>query len=205
MPVSVRRSVSILCVGLAALVASAALPSSAGASTVIYRTDAELAALADRVVHGRVIRQRFARPDGQDGAIYTVTTLAVLEDFTGLPGRELEVWELGGVWGDETMFVGGAVTYDPGTEVLVFLERGRFGLRSVAMGFSKFDVTPIPSADDSLDGRLRRNSYETSILGRPALQTPERTLAEFRDLTARVKGVRPIRNRDAELLDPEGA
>ena len=172
-------------------------------STVIFRTDAELVTLSDRVVHGRVIRQRFARPDGEAGGIYTVTTIAVLEDFTGVAGREVDVWELGGTWGDETMFVGGAVTYEIGARVLVFLERGRLGLRSVAMGFSKFDVEPVATTDDSLDGRLTRNTYGTTVLGAPARRAPERGLAGFRALTAQLKGVRAIRNRDAALLEPE--
>ena len=155
-----RRSLSVLCVGLAAIVASAVLPARAGASTVIFRTDAELVALSERVVHARVLRQRSARPDGPTGSIYTVTTLRVLEDFTGRAGREIEVWELGGIWGDEIMWIGGAVTYEVGSEVMVCLERGRLGLRSVAMGFSKFDVR---------NGRLTRNlgEYARSSAGRP--------------------------------------
>jgi hypothetical protein len=173
-------------------------------STVIYRTDAELVMLSDRVVHGRVLRQRTERPDGPDGAIYTVSTLAVLEDFTGTAGNEIEVWELGGSFGGETMWVGGAVTYDAGSTVLVCLERGRFGLRSVAMSFSKFDVEPTPTADGSLDGRLRRNLADTSVLGAPALRSAELTLAEFRELTARLRGVTPRRNRSAALLEAEG-
>ena len=139
--------------------ACALAPAPAAASTIIFRSDAELAAMSDRIVHARVIRQRTERPDGPNGAIYTVTTLAVLEDFTGLAGREVEVWELGGVAGNEVMWVGGAVTYEIGDEVLVFLERGRFGLRSVAMGFSKFDVQP--------DGRVERNTRDAAVAGRP--------------------------------------
>jgi hypothetical protein len=190
--VSVRR---FLRVSAAVLAAFAAGQPAANASTIIFRTDAELASLSERVVHARVIRQRAERPAGPGGAIYTVTTLAVLEDFTGQPGREVDVWELGGVWGDEIMWVGGAVTYDIGAEVLVFLERGRYGLRSTAMGFSKFDVQP--------DRTLRRNTRDASVVGGPAVQAPERTLDGFRELTTRVRGSRAIRNLDADLLQPE--
>ena len=63
----------------------------AWASTVIYRTDAQLVALSERVVHGRVIGQRTARAGGQ-GRIYTVTTLQVIEDLTGLDGEIVEIW-----------------------------------------------------------------------------------------------------------------
>src|SRR4029078_11911227 len=135
--IRVRPCVAALA-GLLIVTACALAPAPAAASTVIFRTDAELASLADRVVHARVIRQRAERPDGPDGAIYTVTTLAVIEDFTGVAGREIDVWELGGIVGDQIMWVAGAVNYEIGGEVLVFLEQGRFGFRSVAMGFSKF-------------------------------------------------------------------
>jgi Matrixin/Viral BACON domain/Putative binding domain, N-terminal len=194
---SVRRCVSAVLAGLAVAAVCVSMPAPVTASTVIFRTDAELAALSDRVVHGRVIRQRAERPNGPNSAIYTVTTLAVLEDFTGVQGREIEVWELGGVAGNEMMWVGGAVTYEIGAEVLVFLERGRYGLRSVAMGFSKFDVQP--------DGRVRRNTRETAVVGGPALQAQELTLNEFRDLTARVRHVGAIRNQDANQLQPEAS
>lgn len=172
-------------------------------STVIFRTDAELVMLSERVVHGRVIRQRTERPDGPDGAIYTVSTLAVLEDFTGAEGIQVEVWELGGTYGGETMFVGGAVIYDIGSTVLVCLERGRFGLRSVAMNLSKFEVEPTPTSDGSFNGRLRRDIASTSVLGGPALRPAELTLAEFRELTARLRGVTPRTNRSAALIDVE--
>src|SRR5687767_4461162 len=125
---------------LATLVSAlAAIPAPAQASTIIYRTDAELIALSERVVHARVLRQRTERPE-EGGTIYTVTTLAVLEDFTGRDGDIVDVWELGGVHNGEFMYVGGAVQYAPGAEVVVALERGPRGLRSVAMDFSKFDV-----------------------------------------------------------------
>jgi hypothetical protein len=165
------------------------------ASTIAFRTDAELIVLSDRVVHGRAIRQRTERPE-PGGSIYTVTTLAVLEDFTGSAGREIDVWELGGIQGDEIMWVGGQVTYDLGSEVLVCLRRARRGFHSVAMGFSKFDV--------SASGTLTRNMKDALVLGAPAVAAPERTLGEFRDLTERVRGVRAIRNREAESLVPTG-
>jgi len=193
--IRVRPCVAALA-GLLIMTACALAPAPAAASTVIFRTDAELASLADRVVHARVVRQRAERPDGPDGAIYTVTTLAVMEDFTGVAGREIDVWELGGIVGDQIMWVAGAVHYEIGGEVLVFLEQGRFGFRSVAMGFSKFDVRA--------DGGVVRNMGDTAVVGGPALRAPERTLDEFRALTAGVRRVQPVRNDEADLAQPEG-
>ena len=154
------------------------------ASTVIYRTDSQLVALSERVVHGRVIDQRTARA-GSQGRIYTVTTLRVIEDLTGLSGDTVEIWELGGRVGDEFLFVGGAVEYRPGAEILVCLERGPFGLRSVAMGLSKFDVLPEINGERSLQRDLR----DTLVVG--GLVTREPTLSEMRALAVQVTGRQP--------------
>jgi len=184
---------------VATIVASGLLPADVQASTVLYKTDAELVALSERVVHARVLRHRYERPGGADGAIYTVTTLAVLEDFTGIQGDTVDVWELGGVIGNETMFVGGEVKYRVGSEVLVCLGRGNFGLRSVAMGFSKFDVAPLAGLNGSIDGRLTRNMRDTAVVG-GAVQSSERSLSGFRSLVAAVRGVSSRRNSVSESL-----
>jgi hypothetical protein len=161
------------------------------ASTIAFQTDAQLIAMSERVVHARAIAQRsvMAGPDGQ--TIYTVTTLSVIEDFTGQPGDTIEVWELGGVAGDRILYVGGAVEYQSGQEVLVCLARGPRGLRSVAMGFSKFDVRRQPGGGAA----LVRNVAGAMILGG---NTPaaERSLDEFRQLAAQVTG-RPARRAAA--------
>ena len=138
--------------------------------------------MSERVVHARVIAQRFAS-DGPDRRIYTVTTLQVIEDFTGRDGDRLEVWELGGVAGNRVFWVGGMVDYRPGAEVLVCLERGPRGLRSLAMGFSKFDVQRT-SPDD---GVLMRNVRDTAVVG-GAAPARERSLSEFRQLAREVLG-----------------
>jgi len=173
------------------------LAARADASTVRYRTDEELIAMSERVVHARVLALRTARPE-PDGAIYTVTTLAVLEDFTGREGDTLEVWELGGAYGEEMMIVGGAVRYPISSEVFVMLERGRRGLRSAAMGFSKFDVLPV-GGDDAL---LTRSVHDTVIVG-GAAAPPQRTLAQFRELARQVRGVPSRRHQAAAAMVPE--
>ena len=79
-----------------ALVAGVA--ASVSAATVPYRTDAELIALAARVVRGRVIDAIVER--APSGTIRTRTRLAILEDFTGGTDRVLTIYELGGVLPD---------------------------------------------------------------------------------------------------------
>ena len=187
----------------ALLLTSSLLPSGLSAATIAYQTDAQLIAMSERVVHGCVLRHRFERPGGINTAIYTVTTLAVLEDLTGVAGGDtVDVWELGGVSDGEIMFVGGEVRYETGAEVLVCLGRGPFGLRSVAMGFSKFDITPVASRNGAAEGQLTRNMRDTAVVG-GAAQVNERSLSEFRSLAEAVRGVRPVSSAAAEALIPE--
>ena len=163
------------------------MPDPVLASTIVFRTDAELIALSERVVHARVIAQRSTRAATPDRRIYTVTTLSVIEDFTDREGSVIEVWELGGTLDGESLYIGGRVEYRIGDEVLVCLERGRQGLRSVAMGFSKFDVARSVGGDAA----LVRNIRDTMIVG-GAPPARERSLSEFRRLAADVLG-RPSR------------
>ena len=116
-----RRRTAPLIAALLVLLASAA-----SASTVRYVSDAAIIGQSDRVVHGRVIAQRTTR-DGSSRAIYTVTTLAVIEDLTGVDSTTVDVWELGGTVGRDALYVGGAVRFEVGSEVVVCLRRGRAG------------------------------------------------------------------------------
>ncbi len=165
------------------IVASCLVPHPSSASTVLFKTDAELIAMSERVVHARVIAQRSVRDESQPRRIYTVTTLVLLEDFTGVQGDTVEVWELGGVIGNEVFYVGGRVEYQVGQEVLVCLDRGRRGLRSVAMGFSKFDIVRTPAGEAG----LQRSMGDTQVVGGVA-PARERSLSEFRQLAATVLG-----------------
>ena len=171
---------------LALLASFSVLAQPIWASTVIYRTDAQLVALSERVVHGRVIGQRTARggPGGRN--IYTVTTIQIIEDLTGIDAATVDVWELGGRIADEELYVGGAVRFSLGQEVLVCLERGPQGLRTVAMGFSTFDVLAAVNGER----RLRRNLQETLVVGGAVAREP--FLSEMRTFTTRATG-RPAR------------
>ena len=172
---------------LLAVCAICAVPNRVSASSVLYRTDAQLIAMSERVVHGRVISQRTTKAGPAGETIYTVTTLQIIEDLTGVSGAAIEIWELGGIVGSEFLYVGGAVEYRVGEDVLVCLERGPYGFRSVAMGFSKFDVL----VDANGQSALRRNMRDTVVVGggaAAAAATRERTLDEFRALAAQVTG-----------------
>jgi hypothetical protein len=155
-------------------------------ATVRYQSDAELIGGSARVVRARVVASRGER--GPRGRIYTVTTVDVLEDFSGYGDSTLEIRELGGTVDDEFLFVGGGVQYQPGSEIVVCLGRVADGsLRSLAMGFSKFDVIRT-TADDPI---LRRNLSETMVVGGPSDGAPRR-LGAFRELAERVRGLRSV-------------
>ena len=159
----------------------------AGASSVPYRADGDLVALATRVVHGRVLGVATER--AENGRIYTVTRLAVIEDLTGVDDSVVEVRELGGQIGEDQMFVAGAPGFTVGQEVLLLLDRGPRGLRTVALSFSAFHVV----ADAAGGAEVRRFAAGLDVLGdRPESQRV-RTLGEMRTIVGAVKGVRPVR------------
>ena len=182
---------------LAAAALLLVLSAAASASTVRYVTDAALIAQSDRVVHGRVIAQRTTR-NGSARAIYTVTTLAVIEDLTGVDSTTVEVWELGGTVGRDALYVGGAVRYEVGSEVVVCLRRGPRGLHAIGMGLSAFDL----AADADGRPRLMRQVRDTLVLGGPR-RLPNPTLDEFRDLAQRVTGRAAHAGRTAASAPPE--
>ena len=159
-----------------------ALSKPLGASTILFQTDSQLIALSERVVHARVVAQRTTRESPSGHRIFTVTTLAILEDFTGREGDTVDVWELGGTLDGQTLFVGGQVRYAIGEEVLVCLDRGSHGLRSIAMGFSKFSVVRTATAPAQLRRGIDAN---TSIVG-GVVPAQERSLDDFRALAATV-------------------
>ena len=110
--IALRQSLWLLRV-FTMLILPAASSTPIWASTVRYRTDAELVTASERIVHARVLSVRGTYgPDGR--SIYTVTTAAVLEDFTGIRDETIEMWELGGVVDDRFMYVGGQVRHQPG-------------------------------------------------------------------------------------------
>jgi len=172
---------------------------SARATTILYRTDAELVAASARVVRVRVIDVR-AEPAPDGGAIYTVARLAVREDLTGFRDPVIEVRELGGVLGERRVWVGGAARFAVGDELLMCLTQRNGVWRTVAMAFSTFDVAdgagaPVLEAPAADGGALavRRQASSADVLGAPAGDGARpRTVAQFRQLVLELKGTRPV-------------
>ena len=164
----------------------------ANPSTVRYRSDAELVAMSDRVVHARVLSTR-SEWSSDRVKIRTVTTLAVIEDFTGKRDLVIEVHELGGRVGDAELYVTDAPRFEVGREVVLCLERSPSGhLRNVALAFSTFNVMPVSTGqgDDSL---VEPSNRGILAVGAPAEASRPRTIGSFRETVAAVKGVRSFR------------
>jgi matrixin len=181
-----------------ALVLSLTAVAAAQAATVPYRTDAELIALATRVVRGRVIDNAVERTP--DGAIRTRTRLAVLEDFTGGVDRVITVYELGGRLPDGTaMWIPGAPRFAPAEDVVLCLEAAGGGFRTVSMAFAAFRVR---TAGASV---MLERFGGVAVVGGPGVE-PLRTLTAFRQTASAVKGVRSrVVMNDADAAAAIGA
>jgi hypothetical protein len=184
----VRRRLFVAAVAVALVAAVGPFAHTANASSVVYRTDAQLVALSDRVAYGRVLDVSAEYgPDGQ--TIFTVAHLAVIEDMTGLSDATIEVRELGGTIGSNRLWVSGATRFTVGDQILLCLEQHSAYWRPVAMGFSAFHVQSTTSGAVV----LRRDLAGLDVIGAAASQdTQVRTLDEFRQIVATVKGTQSV-------------
>jgi hypothetical protein len=178
--------------GVLALCLASPFAGIAHATTVLYQTDAQLVALSDRVLHGRVLDVRTEMdPDGH--RIYTIARIAVLEDFTGFTDGIIEVRELGGTVGSMRLWIPGAATYTPGEEVLLCLKQHSGKWLSVAKAFSAFHVDANAIA--------RRDATGVDVIGAPAQSVDAadvRTVDDFRRTVISVRGAHSVK-------PPEGA
>jgi hypothetical protein len=109
--------------------ASLSIPAALGATTLARLSLEQLAAAADNVAR---VRCATVESRWENGAIWTVTTFDVVETMKGnLPAR-VTVRLPGGRVGHLTATVDGTPKFNPGGEVIVFLERSRSGAFSVA-------------------------------------------------------------------------
>jgi hypothetical protein len=158
---------------------------SASAATVPYRTDAELVAISDRVVRGRVLDSVVER--APSGIIRTRTRVAVIEDFTGGAETMLTVLERGGRLPDgTTVWIPGAPRFAPGDEVVLCLKRTADGYRTVSMGFSAFRVGTAVAGDRPLT-----RFGGTAVVGGGGVAGVEasRGLAGFKRTASAVRGM----------------
>jgi hypothetical protein len=158
---------------------------SASAATVRYRSDAELIAISNRVVRGRVLDSVVER--APSGAIRTRTRVAVIEDFTGGADTIITVLERGGQLPDGTaVWIPGTPRFAAGDDVVLCLERTADGYRTVSMAFSAFRVGAAVAGDRP----LTRFGGVAVVGGRGVAGVEAaRGLAEFRRAAGTVTGV----------------
>jgi len=135
------------------------------ATQVLFRTPQELGKESILVVQGRVTGVETYWNDTHT-KILTEARISVDESFKGEGGRSLRIVQLGGVVGNVRMTVHGAIQWNAGKEVVLFLEPSLPGTWQVA-GFSqgKFDIERDP---DTGLAYVRRPAQEgVQLVGRP--------------------------------------
>lgn len=106
---------------LAVLAAALLISTSALATVVLALTMEELTARAPLVVHATAQRSLVAW-DEPHAKIWTWTELVVKETLKGTPTETVLVKQPGGVVGEVGQQVSGVATFEPGEEVVLFLE-----------------------------------------------------------------------------------
>ena len=152
------------------------------AATVLGPADVEsLAAAADAVVYGQVVRRSSAWAPG-GGQIFTTVVLRPIETWKGAFAGEVAVLVPGGEVGELSQTVQGAAVFNDAEEVVVFLHRraaGTYGVERLSLG--KFVV----GAPAGLPKRALRDRRGLTCLRCGPDETDDLPLEELR---ARVLG-----------------
>jgi hypothetical protein len=114
--------------------------STAGATSVPSLTFEELTDHSELVLVGQVTRT-WSDWDSEHKYIWTHHQLSVTDAAKGAPGSTVVVSELGGTVGNRSLNVAGAVVYQTGEKVMVFLQRmPNSYLRTTGWGQGKYSV-----------------------------------------------------------------
>ncbi len=178
-----RRPHLVRVATLLTCIASVSLAGPADASTLKVRTDAEAIAAADRIVRGRVEAVRTERRAGS-GAIETVASIRIVEDYSGGADRVIEIREIGGTIGSTTLAIPGAARFIVGDDILALVERRGGAWRPSAMARSVFGVR------DSATGTqlVQQSEAAASDAGMST-----RSLAGFAAAVRQVRGTAAVR------------
>ncbi|HUR79945.1 MAG TPA: PKD domain-containing protein, partial [Thermoanaerobaculia bacterium] len=133
---------------------------SAGATTIILPSDAQLADKSPLIVSGTVLS---TTPVDRDGAVWTETRVAVTRTIKGSAPETITVHEPGGILGDHLTKIFGAPQFTEGENVLLFLtpssDAGKYRVMDLFAG--KF------GEGRTLDGRrlwMRASDAEVTLL-----------------------------------------
>ena len=133
---------------------------SAGATTIILPSDAQLADKSPLIVSGTVLA---TTPVDRDGAVWTETRVAVTRTIKGTASETITIHEPGGILGDHLTKIFGAPEFTEGENVLLFLapsaDAGKYRVMDLFAG--KF------GEGKTLDGRrlwMRASDAEVTLL-----------------------------------------
>jgi len=143
--------------------------STAFATSVPRLSFEELTDHSDLIVSGQIVRSS-AGWDSEHKFIWTHYDLAVSGTLKGAPGATVVVSEPGGVVGLQGMAIPGAVVYQPGDRVLVFLQRMPNGyLRTTGWSQGKYlvDSTGRLHAETSLRGLEVASAQKSAVAATP--------------------------------------
>jgi hypothetical protein len=158
------RWISVFCCGIT-------LISTARATSVSRLSFEELTDQSEIVVSGQITRS-WADWDAEHKFIWTHYELSVSDTLKGSAGSTVTLSEPGGIVGDKGMSVAGAVGYQQGEKVVVFVQRMPNGyLRTAGWSQGKFRVDQ--------DGKLHG---ESSALGLELVGANARTATPLRSL-----------------------
>ena len=134
---------AVLCFGLCALLWTVSVPE-AQATKIIPMDPEKLAQVASTVVQGTVVGIE-SYWNASHSKVFTETIVAVEESFKGAPGSEVRILQLGGEVDGIRVTVHGALYWNQGEEVVLFLEPYQ-GDKYQVSGFSqgKFKVERDP-------------------------------------------------------------
>ena len=123
----------------ALLLLSLALPSPVSATTVRRSSEREMARIAATIVRGTVVAVTpWHHPSGLIATDVVIRVVETLKAEQSAP--TVHFTQLGGTLDGVTLHASGQSTYEPGEEVLVFLERERDSLVEIGMGAGKYRV-----------------------------------------------------------------
>jgi hypothetical protein len=160
------------------------------ATSVPSLTFEELTDRSELIVSGQVTRS-WADWDSEHKFIWTHYELSVSNAQKGTPGLTVELAEPGGVVGIQGMAIAGAVVYQPGDHVLVFLQRMPNGyLRTTGWSQGKYTVdnTGRLHAETSLRGLDVVSAQKGAAAATPVRTLDGMTVAELRSrISARLQ------------------
>ncbi len=162
-----KRAASILRVSIPVLMLLTTL---AQATQIIYRSPQQMGEESALVVSGRVTGVRSYWNDSNT-KIFTETSVAIDQSYKGGAGGTVNVVQLGGIVGHVQMKVEGALAWNTGEEVLLFLEPFN-GDRYMVYGLSqgRYEI----ERDDRGRPFVSRGAFEgVEMLEAPEDRSPE--------------------------------